>query len=302
MYEVSSFGTRPQRLVVSGGVGFPPTGGEREHCSCVLEPRLPEAGRIVGARSLPRSPRVGERIAMSNAETRCEFWSGRPDLNRGPLAPKASALPGCATPRREQGTKDRRRWAGRTPLLPPPTGEPLARFPFCQALRGVSRRNPRGCCPEAPASADGRGEQDPAAFVRPATIRLAGEAFPNANSGAEVHAGWCPSGTSNPAVPILSGRSVRFRHTSATLLIAAIHSGSEIGHETSQAQAVPGHEGSEAPGEGRPGHAPRRPASRNTPAQTSEAQEAAARARGRNIGALRSLLSRVILFPVTCPL
>ena len=26
-------------------------------------------------------------------------WSGRPDLNRGPLAPKASALPGCATPR-----------------------------------------------------------------------------------------------------------------------------------------------------------------------------------------------------------
>src|SRR5690242_18874610 len=29
-------------------------------------------------------------------------WSGRPDLNRGPLAPKASALPGCATPRLER--------------------------------------------------------------------------------------------------------------------------------------------------------------------------------------------------------
>src|SRR3990172_3291562 len=27
-------------------------------------------------------------------------WSGRPDLNRRPLAPKASALPGCATSRR----------------------------------------------------------------------------------------------------------------------------------------------------------------------------------------------------------
>jgi hypothetical protein len=27
-------------------------------------------------------------------------WSGRADLNRGPLAPKASALPDCATPRR----------------------------------------------------------------------------------------------------------------------------------------------------------------------------------------------------------
>src|SRR5579883_1473126 len=28
-------------------------------------------------------------------------WSGRPDLNRGPPAPKAGALPGCATPRHE---------------------------------------------------------------------------------------------------------------------------------------------------------------------------------------------------------
>lgn len=26
-------------------------------------------------------------------------WSGRPDLNRRPLAPHASTLPGCATPR-----------------------------------------------------------------------------------------------------------------------------------------------------------------------------------------------------------
>ena len=26
-------------------------------------------------------------------------WSGRPDLNRGPHAPQACALPGCATPR-----------------------------------------------------------------------------------------------------------------------------------------------------------------------------------------------------------
>src|SRR5713101_8874834 len=27
------------------------------------------------------------------------YWSGRADLNRGPPAPKAGALPGCATPR-----------------------------------------------------------------------------------------------------------------------------------------------------------------------------------------------------------
>jgi hypothetical protein len=31
----------------------------------------------------------------------------------------------------------------------------------------------------------------------------------------EVHAGWCPSGTSNPAGLPLVDRSVRFRHTSA---------------------------------------------------------------------------------------
>src|SRR6266567_9483737 len=29
------------------------------------------------------------------------IWSGRPDLNRRPPAPKAGALPGCATPRHE---------------------------------------------------------------------------------------------------------------------------------------------------------------------------------------------------------
>src|ERR1700732_3370754 len=31
--------------------------------------------------------------------TRRKDWSGRPDLNRRPPAPKAGALPGCATPR-----------------------------------------------------------------------------------------------------------------------------------------------------------------------------------------------------------
>src|SRR5579875_3340795 len=34
----------------------------------------------------------------------------------------------------------------------------------------------------------------------------------------EVHAGWCSPRTSNPVVPILSGRSVRFRLTSAKAL------------------------------------------------------------------------------------
>ena len=34
-------------------------------------------------------------------KTREMFWSGRRDLNSGPPAPKAGALPGCATPRHE---------------------------------------------------------------------------------------------------------------------------------------------------------------------------------------------------------
>src|SRR5580704_617224 len=33
--------------------------------------------------------------------SRRKYWSGRPDLNRRPPAPKAGALPGCATPRHE---------------------------------------------------------------------------------------------------------------------------------------------------------------------------------------------------------
>ena len=38
-----------------------------------------------------------------------------------------------------------------------------------------------------------------------------------ADSTAEVHAGWCPPGTSNPAGLPMVDRSVRFRHTSASL-------------------------------------------------------------------------------------
>ena len=33
------------------------------------------------------------------ANSRNELWSGRQDLNLRPSAPKADALPGCATPR-----------------------------------------------------------------------------------------------------------------------------------------------------------------------------------------------------------
>src|SRR5580704_5690455 len=41
------------------------------------------------------------RIERNEAHFKTSKWSGRADLNRGPPAPKAGALPGCATPRHE---------------------------------------------------------------------------------------------------------------------------------------------------------------------------------------------------------
>ena len=42
-----------------------------------------------------------------------EGWSGRPDLNWGPLGPEPSALPGYATPRQEQVTGYRAQATGK---------------------------------------------------------------------------------------------------------------------------------------------------------------------------------------------
>ena len=42
------------------------------------------------------------RASWRNTLHRAEKWSGRADLNGRPLAPQASALPGCATPRHDQ--------------------------------------------------------------------------------------------------------------------------------------------------------------------------------------------------------
>ena len=57
-------------------------------------------------------------------------WSGREDLNLRHSAPKADALPGCATPRKIGYKKSRRRptlaWAG--PTLPSAKGRLTAVF------------------------------------------------------------------------------------------------------------------------------------------------------------------------------
>jgi site-specific DNA recombinase len=44
-------------------------------------------------------PAYRKPFALIFQRARNEEWSGRADLNRGPPAPKAGALPGCATPR-----------------------------------------------------------------------------------------------------------------------------------------------------------------------------------------------------------
>src|SRR5262245_13314772 len=63
--------------------------------------------RLAGVRARCRNPERAQRVEGpqhgSVSETvlvNSQEWSGRPDLNRGPHAPQACALPGCATPRR----------------------------------------------------------------------------------------------------------------------------------------------------------------------------------------------------------
>src|SRR6185436_3760606 len=50
--------------------------------------------------SRPLGGFAGPQRALAAARTKCLFWSGWRDLNSRHLAPKASALPDCATPRK----------------------------------------------------------------------------------------------------------------------------------------------------------------------------------------------------------
>ena len=55
----------------------------------------------------------GKNIFLKDKKT----WSGRADLNGRPLAPQASALPGCATPRHHPNTRVSRQDCGDYLLL-----------------------------------------------------------------------------------------------------------------------------------------------------------------------------------------
>ena len=46
-----------------------------------------------------RGVNVSLKLDLESAGKSLFSWSGRQDLNLRPLAPHASALPGCATPR-----------------------------------------------------------------------------------------------------------------------------------------------------------------------------------------------------------
>ena len=65
-------------------------------------PWLPLPAICARSRSLSRRPRKRTKGSRFITGSPLEVWSGRRDSNSRPLAPHASALPGCATPRREE--------------------------------------------------------------------------------------------------------------------------------------------------------------------------------------------------------
>jgi hypothetical protein len=58
-----------------------------------------DAVNLLEEQLFPNVPKLESCGSIAETESQLVQWSGRPDLNRGPPAPKAGALPGCATPR-----------------------------------------------------------------------------------------------------------------------------------------------------------------------------------------------------------
>jgi hypothetical protein len=65
-------------------------------CGRVCGQRPNTASSLATARCRPTHAKPASGAAF---DLLLDKWSGRADLNRGPPAPKAGALPGCATPR-----------------------------------------------------------------------------------------------------------------------------------------------------------------------------------------------------------
>lgn len=75
----------------------------RERVGGIEPPQRPWKGRALplgDTRNAPMGlPAHWSTVWRQNGAAPSEHWSGRPDLNRRPRAPKARALPSCATPR-----------------------------------------------------------------------------------------------------------------------------------------------------------------------------------------------------------
>ncbi len=69
------------------------SGGTRSPIPDFIQPP-----RLCVPRCVPRR-KIHKKRARQNDISPCYYWSGREDLNLRPPAPKAGALPDCATPR-----------------------------------------------------------------------------------------------------------------------------------------------------------------------------------------------------------
>jgi hypothetical protein len=91
----------PDNLIISSGRPSEPYRlcwrytSSKIKCQVYLQ-SLAEGWRVPAENS---EAHVGENWRFQNVLLQKSQWSGRADLNRGPPAPKAGALPGCATPR-----------------------------------------------------------------------------------------------------------------------------------------------------------------------------------------------------------
>jgi hypothetical protein len=93
----------PDRAFFGGIRSFGSIAGKRVRALRRCAPR--RASRLISQmRPLPVISSCAFRPPLTRAKH--DDWSGRADLNRGPPAPKAGALPGCATPRLREGLFD----------------------------------------------------------------------------------------------------------------------------------------------------------------------------------------------------
>ena len=107
----SEFVCIPRPIARSATPGWRPAAlSRRSYGNAVAAGRTSEiaagsARRRSGTGVLAHARRSRRARRQSREITRCpvaQIWSGREDLNLRPLAPQASALPGCATPRPER--------------------------------------------------------------------------------------------------------------------------------------------------------------------------------------------------------